>query len=310
MAQLKRYIRDNHLAFLALFLALGGTSYAAVSLERDSVGSKQIRKGAVTSDEVRNRSLLAEDFKGGELPRGRRGATGAAGARGATGPAGPAGPAGAAGKDGQPGQAGGAAGGSLTGSYPNPGIANGAVGPDQLGQVPSVRLVRGSGTSYSVRDVSTVTQQNAGETVIPWRTPPANPTPGQSYDNGGFFSATPTTACTDETGGAGTDPLDVNKCIVFPRSGVYAISAGLRWAANATGRRTVRISGGGGRIFAAQSTLAVTDTGAPTLVSASTTERFTAGQFAYVGSEQSSGAALNVAGSLQQVYFTATWLGP
>ena len=280
MAHLKRYIRDNHLAFLALFLALGGTSYAAVTLERDSVGAKQIRQGAVTSEEVRNRSLLAEDFKGGELPRGRRGATGAAGARGAAGPAGPAGPAGAAGKNGQDGQP---------------------------GQIPSVRLLRGSGTTYSIPDASTAT---SAQSVIAWRTPPASPTPGQSYDNGGFFSTTPATGCTTETGGSGTDPLDVNKCIVFPRSGVYAISAGLRWAPSATGRRTVRISAGGGRIFASQSTLAVGDANQQTLVQASTTERFTAGQYAYVSGEQSSGGALNVAGSLQQVYFAATWLGP
>ena len=36
------------IAWLALFVALGGTTYAAVSLPRNSVGAKQLRKHAVT----------------------------------------------------------------------------------------------------------------------------------------------------------------------------------------------------------------------------------------------------------------------
>jgi hypothetical protein len=50
-------------ALLALFVALAGTGYAAFKLPRNSVGSRQIRTGAVRSSDVRNRSLLAEDFK-------------------------------------------------------------------------------------------------------------------------------------------------------------------------------------------------------------------------------------------------------
>lgn len=34
---------------LALIIALGGTSYAALKLPKNSVGTKQLRNGAVTS---------------------------------------------------------------------------------------------------------------------------------------------------------------------------------------------------------------------------------------------------------------------
>ncbi len=86
-------------ACLALLLALGGTSVAAVSqLARNSVGTPQLQTGAVTNPKLRNnavnsakvapRSLLRSDFAAGQLP---------AGPVGPQGPAGPAGPAGAAG---------------------------------------------------------------------------------------------------------------------------------------------------------------------------------------------------------------------
>lgn len=86
-------------ACLALLVALGGTSVAAVSqLARNSVGTPQLRNNAVTTPKirnnaittakVRNRSLRAIDFAAGQIPQGPPGA------QGAQGPAGPAGPAG------------------------------------------------------------------------------------------------------------------------------------------------------------------------------------------------------------------------
>lgn len=95
-------------AALALLVALGGTSVAAVSqLPRNSVGTPQlrsnavttpkIRNGAVTTAKVRNRSLRAADFAAGQLPRGPAGPTGPAGPPGPQGPAGPAGPSGTSG---------------------------------------------------------------------------------------------------------------------------------------------------------------------------------------------------------------------
>ena len=77
----------NVTATLALIVALGGTSYAAISLPANSVGSKQLKKravtnsklrpNAVTSATVRNGSLRAKDFKAGQLPAGPAGPAGA-----------------------------------------------------------------------------------------------------------------------------------------------------------------------------------------------------------------------------------------
>src|SRR2546425_8755002 len=71
-------------AGLALLVALGGTSYAAV---------QALPRNSVTTVQVKDFSLLARDFKPGQIPRG---AVGPAGPAGPAGPQGPAGPAGSA----------------------------------------------------------------------------------------------------------------------------------------------------------------------------------------------------------------------
>lgn len=131
------------MATLALFCALGGSSYAAVELRERSVDSEHIRKRAVdrehlqvgavttsrirdgsilsrdvadrainweklsnrwvTSSRVRDHSLLARDFRPGELPAGPRGE---AGSPGEAGPRGEPGEPGADGDPGPPGEAG------------------------------------------------------------------------------------------------------------------------------------------------------------------------------------------------------------
>jgi hypothetical protein len=77
-------------ALLALFVALGGSSYAALKLPKGSVGTKQIKNGAVTSKKVKNNSLLVGDFKASERSRlqGPRGLQGLQGPQGAQGEAG------------------------------------------------------------------------------------------------------------------------------------------------------------------------------------------------------------------------------
>ncbi len=60
-------IRKNLVAYLALFIALGGTSYAAVGLSPGSVGTRQLRNGAVTDAKVRARSLTSRVFAKGAL---------------------------------------------------------------------------------------------------------------------------------------------------------------------------------------------------------------------------------------------------
>ena len=72
----------NVTATLALVLAAGGTSYAALSLPRNSVGSAQIRRGAVGTSELRNRGVHLGDIASStrRALRGRAGPAGPAGA--------------------------------------------------------------------------------------------------------------------------------------------------------------------------------------------------------------------------------------
>jgi len=80
------------ISLIALFVAMGGTSYG---LARNSIDSREIRNNDVRSSDlrnndvrskdVRNGSLLSKDFKSGQLPAGAQGATGAPGPRGLQG---------------------------------------------------------------------------------------------------------------------------------------------------------------------------------------------------------------------------------
>ena len=111
--RLRRPTYAELVATLALFIALGGASYAAIQIPKNSVGTKQLKNRAVTAKKihknavntwkVRNGSLLAKDFKAGQLPAGATGPTGPVGLPGATGPAGLQGPTGPEGLIGPPG---------------------------------------------------------------------------------------------------------------------------------------------------------------------------------------------------------------
>lgn len=89
-------------AIPALVVALGGTSYAAVTLAKNSVLSKNIKNGevkaadlksgAVTGAKVKDGSLAAADFAAGQVPAGPAGPSGPAGAKGDTGARGIPGP--------------------------------------------------------------------------------------------------------------------------------------------------------------------------------------------------------------------------
>jgi hypothetical protein len=92
----------NVMATIAVFIALGGSSYAAIKLPNNAVKARNIAANAVTGAKVENRSLTRLDFGLGQLPQGAVGAQGATGADGSTGPVGPTGARGLTGADGSP----------------------------------------------------------------------------------------------------------------------------------------------------------------------------------------------------------------
>ena len=81
-----------------------GETVSEIVLPRGSVGTTELRDGSVTAAKVKDRSLLARDFKPGQVPRG---------------PAGPQGPPGTI--DGV------AASGDLACAYPAPTLAPNAI---------------------------------------------------------------------------------------------------------------------------------------------------------------------------------------
>ena len=69
---MRRGVRDkltfsNVVSVIALFVALGGSSYAALQLPRNSVGTHQLRAGAVHNIDLANRSVTGAKVRNGTL---------------------------------------------------------------------------------------------------------------------------------------------------------------------------------------------------------------------------------------------------
>lgn len=193
-----RHIRRNFVSYLALFVALGGTSYAAVRLPRNSVGSAQLRTNAVTSSKVRNHSLLARDFKAHQLPRGPRGVAGSTGRQGVAGPAGPQGARGPAGEAGALGSRGAA---GPTG----PQGATGATGPQGPAGPVDVLYKAQSGTASSSATATIATiSLPAGKWLLT----------GNVVANNSSSTAAAEADCT--IGTVGADPIFTNAKTFLP----------------------------------------------------------------------------------------------
>lgn len=160
------HLRSNAVAYLALFVALGGTSWAATQLPKDSVGSKQLRKNAVTGSDlaaasvqsraIKNGTITAADLAKGLSVAGQAGATGPAGATGARGPQGEAGAKGELGSKGDTGA-------------PGKDGADGETGPAGPTEGTSTDVFTASGTPLTpdtTVDESSVTTTRAGRLLV------------------------------------------------------------------------------------------------------------------------------------------------
>jgi hypothetical protein len=209
----------NVTATLALFIALGGSSYAAIAITgrdvrdhsltgRDlvagSVGSTEIRNGSVRGIDIRNGTIseadLQQPLRRNLLPDTQRGAPGPTGATGPVGDAGPKGDTGPAGLKGGKGDTGDS--GPTGASGPS-----GSTGP--LGPIGPVGPSGPAG--------------------------PAGP-PGPSEVNAAPADTTQSNAATFSFGGAqrvaiGQQPNDPPACCYVPGSGLVEVASG-------TGRHT------------------------------------------------------------------------
>jgi hypothetical protein len=178
----------------------------------------------------------------------------------------------------------GAAGGDLTGTFPNPTIGAGKVTPAKFGAIPQARVEKTAAQSIPT---------GPAFTGLTWDT--------ELYDTAGLFNP------------AAPDRLTA------PIAGVYAIEAGVRWAANPTGFRFAGICINQVPVDCSlDDNIAISeyatndDPGVGTLKltqqSVSTQVKLAAGAIVHVIVTQDSGVALNV-DQYRATHLAMTWVG-
>jgi hypothetical protein len=159
LRKLSGHLAKNVVAYLALFVALGGTSYAAVTLKKNSVKTQHVKDG----------TLKRSDFARGVLPAGPTGAStprdGQAGTPGRDGAAGPAGSQGDRGPQGERGPQGdrGPAGVSLLeDEVPSGATITGAFGGVRVGAIDNPSRLWAETVSLPVPAANDLTNDKLG----------------------------------------------------------------------------------------------------------------------------------------------------
>jgi hypothetical protein len=99
-----RFTYSNVMSTVALFVALGGASYAASALPARSVGTRQLKSGSVGTQQLADNAVTPRKLAPSSIRlfKGQKGDTGPQGGQGPQGPQGPAGTPGVNGTNGSP----------------------------------------------------------------------------------------------------------------------------------------------------------------------------------------------------------------
>lgn len=212
MRRVLAYAKQHHIGLIALFIALGGTSYAAIHLPPNSVGTRQLRRHSVTPSKISPRTLRL--FRGqsgaGGLPgpagpagpKGARGPRGYRGYRGFRGATGPTGPQGVPGTPGAPGTAGPPGASTLTGNWLPESTTGTDLGPP-VGSRSTASSVAGGATDDAVGGLSSAADSVGRDLAVSVGSPLGG---GQSWTitlrvNGSDTALT----CTIPAGSSGCD---------------------------------------------------------------------------------------------------------